>query len=105
MYILVYHITSEINLILQCNMLHCRIGLISVIRHCQSYALVSVTFLHSYLIFFQKDITICTMKDINCLHYTLTITIYVLNSCTAIVLIVIDYILCVIKIVIINKAI
>ena len=40
-----------------------------------------------------------------CLHYTLTITIYVLNSCTAIVLIVIDYILCVIKIVIIIKAI
>ena len=67
MYILVYHITSEINLILQCNMLHCRIGLISeviVIRHCQSYALVSVTFLHSYLIFFQKDITICTIKNI-----------------------------------------
>ena len=67
MYILVYHITSEINLILQCNMLHCRIGLISeviVIGHCQSYALVSFTFLHSYLIFFQKDITICTMKDI-----------------------------------------
>ena len=67
MYILVYHITSEINLILQCNMLQCRIGLISeviVIRNCQSYALVSVTFLHSYLIFFQKDITICTMKDI-----------------------------------------
>ena len=64
---IVYHITSEINLILQCNMLHCRIGLISeviVIRHCQSYALVSVTFLHSYIIFFQKHITICTMKDI-----------------------------------------
>ena len=40
-------------------------------------------------------------KEYYCLHYTLTIT---LNSCTAIVLIVIDYILCVIKIVIIIKA-
>ena len=46
-------------------------------------------------------------KGYYCLHYTLTITIYVTHamSYTAIVLIVIDYILCVIKIVIIIKAI